>query len=53
MRTVLIGLGRIGWNLHIKEIDKHDGLTLCAVVDTNTERIKEAEELYGAVGYQD
>jgi len=53
MKVALIGLGRIGWNLHIKEIDKHDGLSLCAVVDTNAERIKEAEEQYGAVGYQD
>jgi len=53
MRVALIGLGRIGWQLHIKEIDKHDGLSLCAVVDTNAERIREAEEQYGAVGYQD
>lgn len=47
MRVALIGLGRIGWNLHIKEIVKHEGLDLCAAVDTNAERIKEAEELYG------
>lgn len=53
MRTALIGLGRIGWQLHIKEITKHDGLSLCAVVDLNSSRLEEAKELYGAVGYQD
>ena len=51
MRTALIGLGRIGWQLHIKEITKHDGLSLCAVVDLNPARLEEARELYGAVGY--
>ena len=53
MRTALIGLGRIGWQLHIKEITKHDGLSLCAVVDLNPSRLEEAKELYGVIGYQD
>lgn len=53
MRTALIGLGRIGWRLHLKNIIQHKELELCAAVDTNTERLKELKENYGVAGYQD
>ena len=53
MKTVLIGLGRIGWDYHLKQIVSHDCFTLSAVVDTNTERLAEAKTLYGVKGYTD
>lgn len=53
MKTALIGLGRIGWYYHLKQILSHEGFDLCAVVDTSTQRLEEAKELCGAAGYTD
>jgi len=53
MKTALIGLGRIGWHYHLKQILSHDGFDLCAVVDTSPERLEEANALYGVKGYTD
>lgn len=54
IRTAVIGLGRIGWRYHVPEIVKHkDAFTLCAVVDTNQDRLAEAKETYGVSGYTD
>ncbi len=53
MKTALIGLGRIGWHFHLQEILNHKEYSLCAVVDTSLERLKEAKEKYGINGYQD
>ena len=51
IRTAVIGLGRIGWRFHVPEIVKHkDAFTLCAVVDTNQDRLAEAKETYGVSG---
>lgn len=53
MKTALIGLGRIGWQYHLPQIVKHEGFELAAVVDTNPERLREAEVAYGIRGYAD
>ncbi len=53
MKTALIGLGRIGWQYHLPQIVKHEGFELAAVVDTNAERLQEAEAIYGVRGYAD
>lgn len=51
MRTALIGLGRIGWGVHLQKILQHKELELCAAVDTNMERLKELKEKYDVTGY--
>lgn len=53
MKTALIGLGRIGWYYHLKQILSHEGFDLCAVADTSQERLDEANTLYGVQGYTD
>jgi len=53
LRTAVIGLGRIGWNLHIPQIIAHDGFELVAAVDTKSERLNELEEKYSVNGYTD
>lgn len=51
LRTVVVGLGRIGWQFHLPEIDHHEGYTLTGVVDPLPERRDEAHAEYGASGY--
>lgn len=53
LRTALVGLGRIGWRVHLPKIISHDGFDLVTVVDTCPERLKEAKEQYGISGYTD
>jgi len=53
LQTVVIGLGRIGWQFHLPEIHKHPQFELVGVVDPLSERLKEAETAYGVAGYSD
>ena len=53
MRTALIGLGRMGWKVHLPEILRHEECELCAAVDTNAERLAELKENHGVTGYSD
>lgn len=53
LRTAVVGLGRIGWALHVPQILSHDGFELVAAVDTNSERLEEFKNKYGANGYAD
>jgi predicted dehydrogenase len=50
LKTAVIGLGRIGWQVHIPEILKHKGFKLCAVVDPLSERLEEAKEVFQVNG---
>jgi predicted dehydrogenase len=43
LKTVLAGLGRIGWHMHLPNIMLHDGYLLSAVVDADKERLDEAK----------
>lgn len=54
LKTAVVGLGRIGWNLHIPKITERPGkFTLVGVVDLSQERLAEAKEKYGVNGYTD
>lgn len=47
VRTVIAGLGRIGWDFHAKEIAKNPGFELVGAVDALPARRKEAQDAYG------
>ena len=47
IRAMVVGLGRIGWDLHIKEVAKNPHYVVAAAVDSLAERRKEAEDTYG------
>ena len=53
IKTVLSGLGRIGWQFHLPSITGHEGFCLAAVCDPVAERLQEAAALYPAKGYAD
>ena len=48
LRTGVVGLGRIGWEVHLPEIKKHsDKFDLIAVVDPEKSRLAEARQDFG------
>ena len=54
LKTAVVGLGRIGWHVHLPEIlAKPDCFALVAVVDVSLERLNEAQATYGVNGYTD
>jgi len=53
LRTVVIGLGRIGWGRHIPNIISHEGFELVAAMDTDETRRKELQDTYGVKGYSE
>lgn len=53
LRTAIIGLGRVGWQFHLQEAARHQGLEVAAVVDPLPERREEARAKFGARGYPD
>jgi len=53
LRTVVMGLGRAGWYMHIPQVVKNDKFDLVAVVDPLKERLEEAEREFGVKGYAD
>ncbi|NKB68197.1 MAG: hypothetical protein GKR89_14140 [Candidatus Latescibacteria bacterium] len=54
IRTVVSGLGRIGWQFHLPNLQRHEGFELVGVIDPLAERLQEAADEYGGVaGYAD
>ncbi len=53
LRTVVVGLGRIGWQFHLPQIARHDSFDLAAVIDSLDERRQEADAEYRVPGYTD
>ena len=53
LKIAVVGLGRIGWQVHLPEIKKNDKYDLRAVVDVNEDRLRETEGEYNAKGYTD
>lgn len=53
LRTVVVGLGRIGWQYHLPQIAAHDGFELVGVVDPLSDRRQEALITFGVDGYED
>ena len=47
LRAMVVGLGRIGWDFHAREIAKSPRYELTVAVDSLPERRREAEETYG------
>jgi predicted dehydrogenase len=48
---MIVGLGRIGWDFHAKQIGENPKFELTAAVDTLAARRKEAEEVYGCKSF--
>ena len=53
LRTVVVGLGRIGWQFHLPAARDHEGFELVGVVDPLEERRQEALAEFGTPGYGD
>lgn len=53
LKTVIVGLGRIGWNFHLKECAGNRGIDLAGVVDPLEARRREAEETYRIPAFSD
>lgn len=51
LRTIVAGLGRVGWEYHVPQIMRHDGFDLVAVVDPLDDRRAEALSKYDVKGY--
>ena len=51
IRTVLIGLGRIGWGTHLPALLANSGFAVSAVVDPVEERLAECKDKFGIPGF--
>lgn len=49
--TMVVGLGRIGWEYHIAAAAKHHGFKVTAGVDVVPERRRECEATYGCAAF--
>ncbi len=49
--TMVVGLGRIGWEYHIMAAAKHPGFRVTAAVDVVPERLEEAARTYGCATF--
>ncbi len=52
LRTGLVGLGRVGWQVHAPQAAAHEGFALVAAVDPIEARREEAVARYGVRGYR-
>lgn len=51
LKIAVAGLGRIGWATHCRVLTNHKDYQLVAVTDTDPDRRKEAEDVYGCNSY--
>ena len=51
IRTVLVGLGRIGWSTHLPALLANPGFKVTAVVDPVHERLTECKNKFGISGF--
>ncbi|HWL54606.1 MAG TPA: Gfo/Idh/MocA family oxidoreductase [Chthoniobacteraceae bacterium] len=51
LKTVILGLGRAGWRLHLLPMQQHGGFEIIGVVDPEEDRCQEAAQACGAVRY--
>lgn len=51
LRTVLVGLGRIGWSTHLPALLANPGFRVAAAVDPAEDRLNECRSKYGISGY--
>ena len=52
IRTLLVGLGRIGWSTHLPALIAHPGFKVSAVVDPVEERLTECKKTFGIAGFR-
>lgn len=53
LRTIVVGLGRIGWRYHLPRVCEHQGFDCVGVVDPLSERREEAGKEFGVKGFAD
>ncbi|HWL50986.1 MAG TPA: Gfo/Idh/MocA family oxidoreductase [Chthoniobacteraceae bacterium] len=51
--VAIVGLGRAGWNMHLKALVKHGGFQIVDVADPVAERCREAADLTGCGAFSD
>jgi predicted dehydrogenase len=51
IKTMIVGLGRIGWDFHIKQAATNPHFAVAAAVDTVPARRREAAETYGCPAF--
>lgn len=51
IKTMVVGLGRIGWQHHLQEVVKKPAFELVAAVDTEPDRRKEAADAHGCATF--
>jgi len=52
LRTLLVGLGRIGWSTHLPTLLKHPGFRVTGAVDPAEERLAECRNSFGIPGFR-
>ncbi len=53
IRAAVIGLGRAGWNIHVRAMRDREDFQVIAVADPNKERQQQAKEELGAQAFDD
>ena len=53
IRVGVVGLGRSGWDIHVRVLQNHSRYQIVAVCDPLTDRLDEAELKLGCVGYNE
>ena len=51
LQTLLVGLGRIGWQEHLPALSENPGYRVCAAVDPAPERLAECRSTFGIAGF--
>lgn len=52
VRTVLAGLGRVGWKTHLPALLAHSGFSVTAAVDPAEDRLNECKTSFGIPGFR-
>jgi len=53
IRAAVIGLGRAGWNIHVRTMSNREDFQVVAVADPNKERQQQAKEELSAEAFDD
>lgn len=53
IRAAVVGLGRAGWNIHVRAMMNRDDFQVVAVADPSKERQEQAREELGATPFED
>ena len=53
IKAGVVGLGRAGWGIHVRQMRERDDFKVVAVADTNEERRQQAKDELGADTFED